>query len=117
MRKLLHVQAALSGLLLLGLAGCGQSPPPHAAQKPKSEASRQWDQITAGFIEEYFRAQPVLGAHSGRHEFDGQLPDLSNHGLRREIARLHDARKQLEAVDPKALEPRERFDREYLMAV
>ncbi len=117
MRKLLHVQAALSGLLLLGLAGCGQSPPPHAAQKPKSEASRQWDQITAGFIEEYFRAQPVLGAHSGRHEFDGQLPDLSNHGLRREISRLHDARNQLAAVDPKALEPRERFDREYLIAV
>jgi uncharacterized protein (DUF885 family) len=117
MWKSLQAQAALSGLLLLGIAGCGQSPPPHAAQKPLSEASRQWNKLTAGFIEEYFRAQPAFAAQSGRHEFDGQLPDFSNHGLRREIARLHDAHNQLAAVDPKTLEPRERFDREYLLAV
>jgi hypothetical protein len=42
---------------------------------------------------------------------------LSNHGIRREIARLHDQRDQVAAVDPKTLEPRERFDREYLLAV
>ncbi len=45
------------------------------------------------------------------------MPDLSNHGLRRQIALLHDERKQIAAVDPKTLEPRERFDREYLLAV
>ena len=117
MWKSLQAQAALSGVLLLGIAGCGQSPPTHNAQKPMSEASRQWNKFTAGFIEEYFRAQPAFAAQSGRHEFDGQLPDFSNHGLRREIARLHDAHNQLAAVDPKTLEPRERFDREYLLAV
>ena len=117
MWKSLQAQAALSGVLLLGIAGCGQSPPTHNAQKPMSEASRQWNKLTAGFIEEYFRAQPAFAAQSGRHEFDGQLPDFSNHGLRREIARLHDAHNQLAAVDPKTLEPRERFDREYLLTV
>ena len=118
MSKSLKAVAALSGILLLGVAGCNQSPPAKKnVPKPLSEASQQWNKLTAGFIEEYFRFQPSFAALSGRHEFDGQLPEVSNHGLRREIARLHDAREQLSAVDPKTLEPRERFDRDYLLAV
>ena len=117
MWKSLKVGAALSGLLFLGLTGCGQQPPAAGAPKAPSLASQQWDKLTAGFIQSYFDAQPFFAAQSGRHEFDGQLPDLSNHGLRREIARLHDERDQISAVDPQTLEPRERFDREYLLAV
>src|SRR5271156_1434001 len=116
MWKSLKVGAALCGVLLLGLTGCNQSP--HAvAPKGPSLASQEWNKLTTGFINEYFNAQPFFAAQSGRHEFDGQLPDLSNHGIRREIARLHDERDQIAAVDPKTLEPRERFDREYLLAV
>ena len=110
--------AAVAGLLVLGLVGCGQSPQPSApAKKPLSQASRQWATIANGFIEDYLRAQPFFAAQAGRHEFDGQLPDLSVHGIKREIARLHDARQQIAAVDPAPLEPRERFDRDYLLAV
>ena len=117
MRKSLKVGAALSAVLLVGLAGCGQSPPAARAPKGPSLASQNWDKLTAGFIESYLQAQPFFAAQSGRHEFDGQLPDLSAHGIKREIARLHDERDQIAAVDPKTLEPRERFDREYLLAV
>jgi uncharacterized protein (DUF885 family) len=117
MRKSLKVGAALSGVLFLVLAGCGQQPPASTAPKGPSPASQAWNKLTAGFIESYVQAQPFFAAQSGRHEFDGQLPDVSNHGIRREIARLHDQRDQLNAVDPKTLEPRERFDREYLLAV
>jgi uncharacterized protein (DUF885 family) len=117
MRKSLKVGAALSAVLLVGLAGCNQSPPAARAPKGPSLASQNWDKLTAGFIESYLQAQPFFAAQSGRHEFDGQLPDLSAHGIKREIARLHDERDQIAAVDPKTLEPRERFDREYLLAV
>jgi uncharacterized protein (DUF885 family) len=117
MWKSLKVGAALSGVLFLGLTACNQSPPPSAARKGPSLASQQWDKLTTGFIQSYLNARPSFGAQSGRHEFDGQLPDWSNHGIRREIARLHDQRDQVAAVDPKTLEPRERFDREYLLAV
>jgi uncharacterized protein (DUF885 family) len=115
--KSLKVGAALSGVLFLGLAACNQSPPASVAPKGPSHASQEWNKLTAGFIQSYFEARPFFAAQSGRHEFDGQLPDLSNHGIRREIARLHDERDQVAAVDPKTLEPRERFDREYLLAV
>jgi hypothetical protein len=117
MWKSLKVGAALSGMLLLGLTGCNQSPPASVAHKGPSLASQQWNKLTAGFIEDYFNARPFFAARSGRHEFDGQLPDVSSHGIKREIARLHDQRNQIAAVDPKTLEPRERFDREYLLAV
>jgi Bacterial protein of unknown function (DUF885) len=112
------VNAVLAGLIVVGMVGCGQSPQPTIpAAKPPSQASQQWTAIANGFIEDYFRAQPFFAAQQGRHEFDGQLPDLSSHGLKREIARLHDARNQIAAVDPAPLEPRERFDREYLLTV
>jgi uncharacterized protein (DUF885 family) len=117
MWKSLKVGATLSGVLFLGLVGCGQQQPASHAPKGPSLASQEWDKLTASFIQSYFDAQPFFAAQSGRHEYDGQLPDLSNHGLRREISRLHDERDQIAAVDPKTLEPRERFDREYLLAV
>jgi hypothetical protein len=117
MWKSLKVGAALSGVLFLGLTACNQSPPASVAPKGPSPASQGWNRLTASFMQSYFDARPFFAAQSGRHEFDGQLPDLSNHGIRREIARLHDERNQIAAVDPKTLEPRERFDREYLLAV
>jgi len=107
-----------AGLALVGMVGGGQAPQPAApAKKPASQASQQWTNLSNGFIEDYLRAQPFFAAQAGRHEFDGQLPDLSSHGIKREIARLHDARTQIGAVDPSKLEPRERFDREYLLSV
>jgi len=108
----------MAGLVLVGMVGCGQAPQPSGpVKKPPSQASQQWMNLANGFIEDSLRAQPFFAAQSGRHEFDGQLPDFSSHGIKREIARLHDARSQIAAVDPATLEPRERFDREYLLTV
>jgi hypothetical protein len=117
MWKSLATGAALSGTLLFMVSGCGQSTPPPAKPKGPSPASQAWLNLSHAFIEGYMQAQPAFAAQSGRHEFDGQLPDVSAHGLKREIARLHDERDQIAGVDASALEPRERFDREYLLAV
>ena len=117
MWKSLAKGAALSGAMLFVVSGCGQSAPPPPKPKGPSPASQAWLKHSNAFIENYMQAQPAFAAQSGRHEFDGQLPDVSAHGLKREIARLHDQRDQIAAVDAGGLEPRERFDREYLLAV
>jgi hypothetical protein len=116
MSKSLKVGAVLSCALLLVLTACNQPPPP---PKPKgsSAASAAWLKQSNHFIEDYMLARPSFAVQAGRHEFDGQLPDLSAHGIKREIARLHDQRDQISAVDPATLEPRERFDRAYVLAV
>ena len=109
---------AVLGLLLLTAAGCSQAPQSTTpVKKPPSQASQQWATTANSFVEDYLRDQPFFAAQAGRHEFDGQLPDLSAHGLKRQISRLHDARTQIAAVDPAPLEAGERFDREYLLAV
>ncbi len=118
MSSAMKASVALGCVALFGLIGCNQSPQSTApAKRGPSQASQEWAKTSNAFVESYFRAQPFFAAHAGRHEFDGQLPDLSEHGIRREIARLHDARDQLAAVDPAPLEPTERFDREYLLNV
>jgi hypothetical protein len=117
MRKSLAKGAVLSGALVFIVSGCGQSAPPPPKPKGPSAASQAWLKLSTAFIESYMQAQPAFAAQAGRHEFDGQLPDVSAHGLKREIARLHAERDQIAAVDASTLEPRERFDREYLLAV
>lgn len=109
-------EAASAAALLFIISACGQSAPPPQAKVP-SPASQAWLKLSNAFIEDYMLAQPAFAAQAGRHEFDGQLPDMSAHGLKREIARLHDQRDQIAAVDAGPLQPRERFDREYLLAV
>jgi uncharacterized protein (DUF885 family) len=110
--------SALSLVLLLAIAGCNQSQQSKApAQRPPSEASIKWRETADGFVKDYFDAQPFFAAEAGKHEYDGQLPDLSAHGIKREIARLHQQRDSLTSVDSSKLEPRERFDRDYLLSV
>jgi uncharacterized protein (DUF885 family) len=107
-------------MVLAGVAtlnGCGQAPPPPSAAPPQSAASEAWKKTANGFMEDYLRADPFFAAQAGRHEFDGQLRDVSAHGLKRQMAMLHDAQDTIGAVDPKTLQPRERFDREYLLSV
>ena len=117
MSKSLEVGAALSCVLLFVLTACNQSTPPPPKPKGPSPASVAWLKQSNAFIEGYMLARPSFAVQAGRHEFDGQLPDLSAHGIKREIAWLHDQRDQISAVDPATLEPRERFDRAYLLAV
>jgi Bacterial protein of unknown function (DUF885) len=117
MSKSLKVGAAFSCAVLLVVAACSQSTPPPPRAKGPSPASVAWLKQSNAFIEDYMLAQPAFAARAGRHQFDGQLPDVSAHGIKREIARLHYQREQISAVDPGTLEPRERFDRAYLLAV
>jgi Bacterial protein of unknown function (DUF885) len=104
---------------VLGVAlaqGSSASPPTGAAPTPTT-ADQTWTTVAHDFMEEYFRAQPFFAARAGRHEFDGQLPDLSTSGIQHEIQRLRDARARINDAEPTHLKPRERFDRQYLLTV
>jgi uncharacterized protein (DUF885 family) len=118
----LNASLPLSLLLVLPLAllvassGCSQSHQAPAV-RPPSQASLDWQKAANGFVQSYFAAQPFFAAQAGKHDYDGQLPDVSAHGLKREAARLHEQRDRIAAIDPTPLLPNERFDREYLLSV
>src|SRR5947209_15931092 len=64
------------------------------ADSPKDFSANGWDAFVAKFLDEYFVAHPDSAISAGRHEFDGQLPDLSEAGLKQEIARLEKKRQE-----------------------
>ena len=81
-----------------------------------SDADRAWDAYVDEFLRGYFAANPDFAVQAGRHEFDGQLPDWSEDGLRKEIARLHAEREKASAFTDEQLDERRRFERDYLIS-
>jgi uncharacterized protein (DUF885 family) len=112
-----RIVSIVSGLACL--AGCqrkessGESAPPAAT----AAANAAWPRFVDDFIESYFVANPAFAVGSGRHEFDGKLPDWSRAGIENEIRRLEALRKHAEAFENAALLPPHRFQRDYLISV
>jgi uncharacterized protein (DUF885 family) len=110
-------------LWLALLAACG-SPPlqptasePPPAPPPEAAAPQllAWPAFVSEFIEDYFRANPAYAVGSGRHEFDGQLPDWSRAGIQHEVERLDGWRAKAALYPPEALSAAERFQRDYVL--
>ena len=69
------------------LAGCdGDS----SAQDSAAVTVASWDRFADEFIEWYFEASPGAGVWAGRHEYDGQLPDVGAAAVERRAAMLRD---------------------------
>jgi hypothetical protein len=107
------------GLGCLGfvLSGCQRAAPPQAAAPAAPDPAAQWAAQRDGFIEDYLRANPYFAVQAGRHEFDGQMADLSADGIAHEIERLHAVHNIISAVDPASLPSAQRFERDYVLRV
>lgn len=120
MSKLPQCLITIAQLLCLALlvitAGCQQSTPTPAPPAAATPNTAQWDAYVNEFLNNYFAAHPDAGVLAGRHEFDGKLPDWSDEGIKREIARLHSERDRAMKFDAASLDERTRFERDYLVA-
>jgi hypothetical protein len=83
---------------------------------PTSRAAAAWDGYVDAFIESNFELHPQFAIWAGRHEYDGRLPDWSPAGMRRVVDHLHAERARAMAFDAQALDARQRFERDYLLA-
>jgi len=84
------------------------------AQRPRH--AETWPAFMQRYIDQDFRANPAFAVQQGKHEYDGQLPDWSETGIRNEIARLHSAIAAAQSHNPRTLTREQRFERDYLIA-
>ena len=61
------------------------------AATPAAAAQGDWPAFVNNFIEASFRANPGFAVSQGRHEYDGQIADLSPAGMSSEVDRLKKA--------------------------
>lgn len=87
------------------------------SKAPEQTAFADWDKYVTHYLDAYFASHPDVAIYMGRHEFDGKLPDFSRQGLDREIARLHSEREHASAFANDTLDQRQRFERDYMLAV
>jgi hypothetical protein len=103
--------AGYSGAVLviccLILSACGRS----------TSGRDDWQHFTAGFIESYFRANPLFAAYQGRHEYDGMFPDWTEAGLKRWMGRLHQLLDSAAAFAFDGADTMRLLERDYLIAV
>lgn len=108
----------------IALTACGHSAPPAPVAPVASSTQPQpmaaanppsWDEFVERSIEAFFVTHPPFAVAMGRHEFDGQLPDWSGDGIKREIAELEQMRKAAAAFDDTRLSSEQKFQRAYFL--
>src|SRR6185295_13852078 len=99
------------------VSACSREQPkpeqPGAAKAPPVGA-QDWPAFTSAFIESRFKADPSFAVQSGRHEFDGQMPDWSRAGIEADVAQLRATLDDLHRFAPADLPPAQRFERAYM---
>lgn len=97
----------------LALAACS---PEKAPEPAAAAASADWPKLVDAWLAEDFKANPGFAVYQGKHEYDGVLSDVSEAGIKAEIARLHAWKMKVEAIDPKTLDDAQKFERDYFIA-
>jgi hypothetical protein len=101
----------------LVVSGCRVSNAPENGTTSAAAAAGDWPAFVNGFIEATFKANPGFAVVQGRHEYDGQIGDLSQAGIDREVARLKAAITDAQSFADGKLTPEQRYQRDYLVAV
>jgi Bacterial protein of unknown function (DUF885) len=104
-------------LCIAAVALVAVSTRPQAAGLPAPIESAAWSKFADDYVEATFKAQPFFAVYAGRHEFDGEMPDLSKAGIDAEVTRLRTARSAALAIDAADMSDAQKFERDYLVAV
>ncbi|MDI1253629.1 DUF885 domain-containing protein [Thermomonas sp.] len=118
----LRILALTSCITLALTAGCKQDTTPTAspdatATATTANADAAFQTAVDAFIDGSFQHNPVFGANSGKHEYDGKLPDYSPEGLKATADWLHAQRTAFAAFGDEKLDEKGRFQRDYVLTV
>jgi uncharacterized protein (DUF885 family) len=114
MRKFLIASVAVAAV---ATSGCQIQDPGNQSGTAAEAPSADWPAFVNGFIEASFKANPGFAVYQGRHEYDGQIADLSQAGIDAEVARLKKAISDAQAFGNDKLTKEQQYERDYLVAV
>ena len=114
MRKFLIASAAVAAV---ALGGCRVEESFNQSGTSAETPSGDWPAFVNGFIEAAFKANPGFAVMQGRHEYDGQIADLSQSGIEAEVARLKKVIADAEGFSNDKLTKEQQYERDYLVAV
>ena len=118
--RFIGATAAAMGLVLaagtIGACSVKVAGNDQVAATPTPAPRDSFAQFRDGFIEGWFKLDPANAVYQGRHDFDGQLPDWSAAGLKRQSEFLHQAINRAEKFGD-SLSPQEAFERDYLIKI
>jgi hypothetical protein len=102
----------LTGLVI---GGCTRKEEPETAAPATAEVSaNDFQAFVDSFIEARMKRDPHFAVQSGRHEFDGQMPDWSRAAIDDNITELRDFEAKLARLDALVLTEPRKFERDYL---
>ena len=113
MRPILFASAMA---LALVVSGCKVSTAPDNDKEATAAQQGDWPSFVNNFIEASFKANPGFAVVQGRHEYDGQIADLSQAGIQAEVDRLKKAIADAQGFADDKLTPQQRYERDYLIA-
>lgn len=110
-----------AGFLIISfLLACDPATQPgpvaNESEAKQDRSQLPWADFREQFIEEYFEHSPGAAISAGRHEYDGQLPDIRPESIAAEIRWLKQRRADTEAYFDKTLEGSEKFELSYLIS-
>ncbi len=113
------IRIVVTTTLFILAAGCAKEPAPPAAPPANAQAAvdASWSAFAAGFIDARFKADPYFAVGSGRHEYDGRMPDWSRSAIEADGIALREALATAAKFDPATLSAPERLERDHLMWV
>jgi uncharacterized protein (DUF885 family) len=89
---------------------------PAFAQSP-APAATAWNLLVDDFLDnEVFPSNPTIATHTGVHDYDAKLEDLSSAGIAKHIAILKKFEARTMTFDPKGLTSMDAADRETLLS-
>ncbi|HEY6662994.1 MAG TPA: DUF885 domain-containing protein [Sphingomicrobium sp.] len=106
-----------SAMAVLAVSGCKVATAPDNNAASQTAQAKDWPGFVNNFIEATFKSNPGFAVSQGRHEYDGQIADLSPQAMTAEVDRLKKAIADAQGFTDDKLTPEQRYQRDYLIAV
>src|SRR5262245_58796404 len=104
----MNARFAVLALPILFASACSRQET--AVETPPAPAARDWTAFSEAFLASRFKADPYMAVQSGRHEFDGQMPDWSRAALEADAAGLRSQLAELQHFNAASLTDAQRFE-------